>query len=63
MQQRISPGLSRLLTLTSEFELAHLAVELRGDQHHCNQDNTGGNEVGETISRSKRTGLLGAGSG
>ena len=37
-RQRIRAGLSRLLTLTSEFRLARLAVELRGDQHHCHQD-------------------------
>src|SRR6266568_3883157 len=63
-QQRIGPGLSRLLTLKSEFGLARFVVELRGDQHHCDQDDTSGDEVGKTISRSKRAVcLLGAGSG
>ncbi len=30
-------------------------VELRGDQHHGDQDDPSGDEVGETISRSERT--------
>src|SRR5260370_12824143 len=48
--------------LTCKFGLARFVVELRGDQHHCDQDCTGGDEVGETISRSKRTCLHRAGS-
>src|ERR1700680_1998353 len=62
-QQRIGPGLSRLLTLTSEFGLARCVVEFRGDQHQCDEDDTSGDEVGEPIARSKRTCLLRAGSG
>src|SRR5260370_28982462 len=62
-QQSVSPGLSRLLRLTCKFGLARFVVELRGDQHHCDQDDPSGDEVGETISRSERTCLPRVGSG
>jgi transposase len=38
-----------LLTLTCQFGLARLVVELRGDQPYGDQDDPGGNEVGEPI--------------
>src|SRR5579864_6298879 len=62
-QQCISPGLDGLLTLTCQFSLARLVVELCGDQHDGEQDEPKGDEVGEPVARGKRTGLHGAGGG
>src|SRR5258706_792226 len=62
-QQGISPGRNHLLTLTRQLGLARLVVELRGDQHHGEQDEPKGDEVGEPVARGKRTGLRGTGRG
>src|SRR5207244_12475484 len=60
-QRCISPGLDGLLTLTYQFGLARLVVELRGDQHDGDQNEPNGVVVGEPIARGKRTSLTGAG--
>ena len=57
----LSRGLDCLLTLTCQFSLAPLMVELRGDQHDGEQDEPKGDEVGEPVARGKRTSLRGAG--
>src|SRR5260370_39934744 len=62
-QRCISSGLDGLLTLTYQFGLARLVVELRGDQHDGDQNEPKGDAVGEPIASGKASRRRGAGRG